>query len=95
MPDCVTCNLRSYKSDDLVKAPFLAFISGNGVVVLIPRVCLFFNRKHCKILLIFSGRFEEEFSTANKICFSAPCMECYFRLQRECVTRSGTNGQTV
>ena len=67
MPDCVTYTLRSYKRGDPVRAPFVAFILGNRVVASssIPHVSLFFNLKHCKMLLFFPGRFEEEFSTAN------------------------------
>lgn len=85
---------------DLIKVTVLCkhrFPPSNHGTVLwfLYHMYLFFSLSHCKMLLFLPGRFEEEFSTANKICFSSSCMECYFGLQRERVTGSGTNGQIV
>ena len=60
MPGCVTYTLRSCES-----TIFRLHIRKRSCGSSIPHVSCFFNLKHCKVLLFFLGRFEEEFSTAN------------------------------
>lgn len=60
MPDCVTYTLRSCES-----TIFRLHIRKRSCGSSIPHVSFFFYLKHCKMLLFFPGRFEEEFSTAN------------------------------